>query len=269
MPRKPCKRHISGCTVATLFLPEARRASQVESVDIMPDEFEALRLADLHGLYQEEAAARMRISRATFSRIVTAARAKVADALVNGKAIRLAPFPHTHSSQVDVMSDAVTQSQGIEQEPSVAAEPRSAGQLVCIPIAMDHGMESKLMPHFGSAPMFAIVDTAQRTMRVLGNAHDHGHAHGQGHGGCAPVEPLAALGVDAVIVGGIGAGAIRRLSAYGIRVFEGHPGPVSALIDEYTAGLLGEWDPGHACAGHDHHGHDNHGHSDGHHHHQN
>ncbi len=51
------------------------------------DEFEALRLADLEGLYQEEAARRMNVSRPTFSRIVDAARRKTADALVHGKAL--------------------------------------------------------------------------------------------------------------------------------------------------------------------------------------
>ena len=46
------------------------------------DELEALRLADLEGLYHEEAARRMGISRATFGRILAAARRKVARALI-------------------------------------------------------------------------------------------------------------------------------------------------------------------------------------------
>ena len=53
------------------------------------DEFEALRLADLEGLYQEQAALQMGVSRPTFSRIVESAHKKVADALVHGKAIRI------------------------------------------------------------------------------------------------------------------------------------------------------------------------------------
>jgi len=53
------------------------------------DEFEALRLADVEGLYQEGAAEQMGISRQTFGNIITAARRKVADALVNGKLIRI------------------------------------------------------------------------------------------------------------------------------------------------------------------------------------
>jgi predicted DNA-binding protein (UPF0251 family) len=54
------------------------------------DEFEALRLADLEGLYQEEAADRMGVSRPTFGRVVESARRKVADALVNAKALVIA-----------------------------------------------------------------------------------------------------------------------------------------------------------------------------------
>jgi len=53
------------------------------------DELEALRLADLQGLYQEGAAKQMKISRQTFARIVEKARRKVADALIHGRALRL------------------------------------------------------------------------------------------------------------------------------------------------------------------------------------
>ena len=57
------------------------------------DEFESLRLADLEGLYQEEASARMKVSRSTFSRIVETARRKVADALVHGKVLGIEGGP--------------------------------------------------------------------------------------------------------------------------------------------------------------------------------
>jgi predicted DNA-binding protein (UPF0251 family) len=65
----------------------------LEEVVMTLDEFEALRLADLNGLYQEQAAAQMAVSRPTFSRIVDAARRKVADALVHGKALRIEGGP--------------------------------------------------------------------------------------------------------------------------------------------------------------------------------
>ncbi len=53
------------------------------------DEAESIRLKDLEGLRQEECAERMNISRPTFHRIVGSARYKLADALLNGKAIRI------------------------------------------------------------------------------------------------------------------------------------------------------------------------------------
>lgn len=53
------------------------------------EEVEALRLADLEGQYQEEAARSMGVSRSTFSRILVSGRRKVADALLSGKAIRI------------------------------------------------------------------------------------------------------------------------------------------------------------------------------------
>ncbi len=53
------------------------------------DGLEALRLADLEGLYQEAAAEQMGVSRATFGRIVATARARVAEALLEGKALRI------------------------------------------------------------------------------------------------------------------------------------------------------------------------------------
>ena len=57
------------------------------------DEFEAIRLADLDGLYQESAAMQMHVSRPTFSRIVTEAHHKLADAIVHGRALRIEGGP--------------------------------------------------------------------------------------------------------------------------------------------------------------------------------
>jgi hypothetical protein len=60
------------------------------------DEFEALRLADLEGRYQEQAAERMGVSRSTFGRIVDSAHRKVAEVLIEGKALRIQGGPvHT------------------------------------------------------------------------------------------------------------------------------------------------------------------------------
>ena len=89
MPRPPCCRQIAGEPACTYFKPRGVPLVDLEEVALGLDEFEALRLADLEGLYQEDAAKKMNVSRPTFTRIVQSARQKVAGALVNGKALKL------------------------------------------------------------------------------------------------------------------------------------------------------------------------------------
>ena len=89
MPRPCCMRHVSGRPNADFFKPAGIPCHALEIVTLTLDEVESLRLADLEGLYQEQAAEQMKISRATFARIVEAARRKTADALIHGKALRL------------------------------------------------------------------------------------------------------------------------------------------------------------------------------------
>jgi predicted DNA-binding protein (UPF0251 family) len=61
----------------------------LEEVRLTVEELEAIRLRDLEDLEQEEAGARMNVSRPTFQRILESARRKLADALFNGKAVRV------------------------------------------------------------------------------------------------------------------------------------------------------------------------------------
>ena len=72
-----------------LFKPAGVPASQLVEIVLEIDELEAVRLADLEGLYQEDAAEQMNVSRQTFGRIVSSARNKVARALVQGMSLRI------------------------------------------------------------------------------------------------------------------------------------------------------------------------------------
>ena len=93
MPRPPCCRRVEGNPAASIFKPAGIPARVLEEVTMSLDEFEAIRLADFEGLYQDQAAERMRISRPTFGRIVEVARRKVAEALVHGKALKIEGGP--------------------------------------------------------------------------------------------------------------------------------------------------------------------------------
>lgn len=71
------------------FKPQCKPLGELEGVYLTLDEYEAIRLADFKGLRQEEAAKIMKISRPTFSRVISSARNKIGDALVNIKAIKI------------------------------------------------------------------------------------------------------------------------------------------------------------------------------------
>jgi len=73
----------------TYFKPAGIPVRELEEVVLTVDEFEAIRLKDLEGLEQEEAAKKMNISQPTFFRLLNSARKKIADAIVNGKAIKI------------------------------------------------------------------------------------------------------------------------------------------------------------------------------------
>lgn len=93
MPRPYCKRYVGWQPNTVLFKPAGIPAGEMEWIVLSLDEVEALRLADLNGHYQEQAAGQMKISRATFARIVESARRKVADALVHGQALHIQAEP--------------------------------------------------------------------------------------------------------------------------------------------------------------------------------
>ena len=93
MPRPKCCRQVGALPHRRCFRPEGAASSCSGEVVLSFDEYESLRLADLEGLYQEQAALRMNVSRQTFGRIVEAARRKVADVIVNGKTLRIAGGP--------------------------------------------------------------------------------------------------------------------------------------------------------------------------------
>jgi predicted DNA-binding protein (UPF0251 family) len=71
------------------FRPQRKPLNEIEGVYMTIDEFEAIRLSHLEGLDQEEVAKKMKVHRSTISRILDSAHKKVADALVNVKAIKI------------------------------------------------------------------------------------------------------------------------------------------------------------------------------------
>ena len=82
-------RRVASMPGVTYFKPAGIPLRSLEEIRLSVEEVEALRLKDLEGLEQEEGAEKMNISRPTFQRVLASARKKMADALLNGKAIRI------------------------------------------------------------------------------------------------------------------------------------------------------------------------------------
>ncbi|MBN2891295.1 MAG: DUF134 domain-containing protein [Bacteroidales bacterium] len=89
MPR-PCKnRKIRGKLNSNHFKPAGIPLSEIEEIELLMEEFEALRLTYVEDLPQEESSKRMEVSQPTFSRILKSAMKKVSDAIVHAKAIKI------------------------------------------------------------------------------------------------------------------------------------------------------------------------------------
>ena len=114
-------------------------------------------------------------------------------------------------------------------------------------VEVNEGFESRVYGHFGSAPAFVIVDTDLNRVLSLDNSNAH-HVHGA----CNPVMALGGNSVDAMVVGGIGPGALMKLNALGIKVY----GAGAATIVENMALLeenrLQELSMDNSCRAHQH-----------------
>ena len=115
------------------------------------------------------------------------------------------------------------------------------------PVEQDNGLESTVYGHFGSAPVFIVVDTETNSSEVVQN-QDLGHEHGM----CEPLKALGEKVLDVVIVGGIGAGALMKLRDLNIAVYQALPGTVEQNIQLFKSKVLPEMSTDHAC---NHHGH--------------
>ena len=89
MPRPIKRRRVAFLPELSYFKPAGIPMRTLEEVTISVEEAEAIRLKDLEEMDQENCAEKMNISRQTFQRVLGSARRKIADALLNGKAIRI------------------------------------------------------------------------------------------------------------------------------------------------------------------------------------
>lgn len=248
--RREKTRHVGMRPEYLGFTPDGTAAGV--DVVLAIDELEALRLVDLEQLSQAEAAERMGVARTTIAMICSRAHTKVADALVNGRRLVI--------TGGNVAYDPAPQ-------PDANAWSHKKENSMRIAVTYEDG---KIFQHFGRTEQFKLYDVEGGKVvssQVVGS-------NGAGHGALAGV--LAAGGVDVLICGGIGGGAVNALAQTGIDIYPGAAGDCDDIVNAFLAGEVTQAEGATCgCGGHGHehgHGHEGcgcgghgHEHGEGHH----
>ncbi|MDX9789719.1 MAG: NifB/NifX family molybdenum-iron cluster-binding protein [Candidatus Kapabacteria bacterium] len=117
---------------------------------------------------------------------------------------------------------------------------------ICIPTTKDQGLDSVAYGHFGSAPVFIVYDTLTHELYAIENTNSE-----HGHGGCNPASLMNEHNVNAVVVSGIGANAMQKLSASGIKIFRTSDYfHVFDIIEQLKNDILFEMNPQDKCLEH-------------------
>ncbi len=258
MPRPCCVRRIvseiRACSILP-FMEDAQLAQELfagtELIALEPDEVEALRLADLEGLYQEQAARMMGISRQTFGRILERTHKKVADALLNGKALKIERAKAPCLERPPFAEDG-----GGAAGLSNSIQPQE-GKNMKIAFISDDG--KTISRHFGRAAYYVVltIDDGKVVQREQRPKLSHGHFAGQheehhGHGaeaghGFEPgaqerhagmVQPI--LDCKTLVAGGMGAGAYASIQGAGIEPIVTDMQLIDDAVASYIAGTLAD-----------------------------
>jgi predicted Fe-Mo cluster-binding NifX family protein len=116
---------------------------------------------------------------------------------------------------------------------------------IAFPTKENKGLESMVHNHFGSAPFFVVVAPENGELEILDN-QDLDHAHGH----CQPLAALGGAPVDAVVVGGIGGGALKKLVDAGVQTYRAVEGTVSENLSLIKEGKLPTFTMDQTCRGH-------------------
>jgi len=181
--------------------------------------FEALRLADYHGLTMEEGASRMHVSRHTFGRILGDARRAVARALVDGLALRI--------------DDAEPSS----EQPGRSAVRRKELSMTKVAVTSEGpNLTDRVDPRFGRAGGFVVVDLETMATTYVDNGGSQAMAHGAG---IQAAENIVNAGAGVLLTGYVGPKAFEALKAGGVKIGQNLDNmTVGEVVELYKAGKV-------------------------------
>ena len=221
-----------------------------EAVVLLVEEYECIRSIDHDGLKQEECARRMAIARTTGAEIYAAARRKIAESLVHGRPLVIQGGCYQLCDMSAPCGKCCPRAKA--QQDYRFSPPREKGtdtMRIAIPYETETGT---IYQHFGHAKAFKLYDVQDGAVEKS----EEISAQGSGHGALADL--LEENHVDALICGGIGAGAIEALKNAAILVCAGVKGAADEAVAQHLAGTL-DYTTQANCS---HHG-TGHGHAEG------
>lgn len=216
-------RYVAQHPYTSYFKPCGVPLRVLDEIRLPVEGLEALRLSDMEGLTTTEAAARVRVSRFTYARTLTAARRAVAEALVLGKALRIEGGDY-----------AFLQTSGL---PPCAPQRRIAMLVVAVSSEGPH-LDDAVDPRYGRAGGFIIATYPAEGEEPEITYLDNGDAQLLPQGaGIATTEHLANAGVQVLLSGYVGPKAFEALQAAGIAVVQNMDGmSVGEALRRYRAG---------------------------------
>ncbi len=243
MPRPTCRKRIGFQPKAVYFKPAGVPIGIVQEVVIGQDEVEAMRLKNLLGFPQEEAASQMGVSQPTFHRLINAAHQKITDAIINGKALRI------EGGNVSIYEEIAGPcrwrkqwGQGCVTAESVVAssgeikKPKQGGISMKIAITSADGkLDGMVDERFGRTKKIIIFDTETNSHETIDNTTNMNASQGAG---IQTAQNVVQAGAGAVISGHLGPNAFRVVSAAGIEVFTASNATVREALESYKNGKL-------------------------------
>jgi len=249
MPRPRKCRLVEAAPEVTYFKPQGVPLRELAEVYLPLEGYEALRLADLEGLKQEEAAERMNVSRQTFSRILGEARRTVAEAVIYGLALHIQGGHYVVEGQGEATIRAREEVRRTLRSPSGAGEGVSIindstggvastkeSSMGKIAVSSEGPtLQDQVDGRFGRAAGFVIVDPETMKFDYL----DNGSAQGMSQGaGIQAAETVSRSGARTVLTGLVGPKARSSLEAAGIKIFQGVSGTVLEAVRAFQEGRL-------------------------------
>jgi predicted DNA-binding protein (UPF0251 family)/predicted Fe-Mo cluster-binding NifX family protein len=245
MPRPRKCRMIRKIPSMSYFKPRGIPMRHLAEVYLPLEGFEALRLADLEGCKHEEAAKKMNVSRQTFGRILSQARHSVAEALVNGFALRIDGGDYKiidRNGQTALAADRRQYNSfaGNLQNSSVLIEKKpqeKERQMEKIAVSTEGPtLDDALDPRFGRAAGFLIVNPQTLEHEYVDNGASQAMSQGAG---IQAAEIVVRAGAKVVLTGYVGPKAFQALQAAGISIVQNLQDlTVSEAVERYTRGKV-------------------------------